>query len=91
MVTTYIDKHHVYDHIIIFSTVLDCQHKNRDVKKSDKDLILLSDSLCHEHGFSVIQYQLEITAFGSETYPLSLQSSETRCAVRNHNAEQNCE
>ncbi len=56
VVATHIDKHHVHNHIIICSTALDCQHKYRDVKKSGKDLILLSDSLCHEHGLSVIQY-----------------------------------
>ena len=56
VVATHIDKHHVHNHIIICSTASDCRHKYRDVKKSGKDLILLSDSLCHEHGLSVIQY-----------------------------------
>ena len=59
VVATHIDKHHVHNHIIISSTALDCLHKYRDVKKSGKDLILLSDSLCREHGLSVIRHPQE--------------------------------
>ena len=59
VVATHIDKHHIHNHIIICSTSLDCQHKYRDVKKSGKDLILLSDTLCREHGLSVIRYPKE--------------------------------
>ena len=42
-------------HIIICSTDLEGQHKYRDVKQSAKDLAEISDSLCREHGLSVIQ------------------------------------
>ena len=59
VVATHIDKHHIHNHIIICSTALDCQHKYRDIKKSGKDLILLSDTLCREHGLSVIRYPKE--------------------------------
>ena len=43
------------NHIIICSTDLDGQHKYRDVKQSAKDLAQISDSLCREHGLSVIE------------------------------------
>jgi len=55
VVATHIDKHHIHNHIIICSTDLDTQHKYRDVKQSAKDLAQISDSLCREHGLSVIQ------------------------------------
>ena len=55
VVATHIDKHHIHNHIIICSTDLDGQHKYRDVKQSAKDLAEISDSLCREHGLSVIQ------------------------------------
>jgi len=55
VVATHIDKHHIHNHIIICSTDLDGQHKYRDVKQSAKDLAQISDSLCREHGLSVIQ------------------------------------
>jgi phage shock protein A len=54
-VATHIDKHHIHNHIIICSTDLEGQHKYRDVKQSAKDLAQISDSLCREHGLSVIQ------------------------------------
>lgn len=55
VVATHIDKHHIHNHIIICSTDLEGQHKYRDVKQSAKDLAEISDSLCREHGLSVIQ------------------------------------
>ena len=55
VVATHIDKHHVHNHIIICSADLGGQHKYRDVKQSAKDLAQISDSLCREHGLSVIQ------------------------------------
>jgi hypothetical protein len=55
VVATHIDKHHIHNHIIICSTDLDGQHKYRDVKQSANDLAQISDSLCREHGLSVIQ------------------------------------
>ena len=55
VIATHIDKHHIHNHIIICSTDLEGQHKYRDVKQSAKDLAQISDSLCREHGLSVIQ------------------------------------
>ena len=55
VVATHIDKHHIHNHIILCSTDLEGQHKYRDVKQSAKDLAEISDSLCREHGLSVIQ------------------------------------
>ena len=55
VVATHIDKRHIHSHIIICSTDLEGQHKYRDVKQSAKNLAEISDSLCREHGLSVIQ------------------------------------
>ena len=55
VVATHIDKHHVHNHIVICSTAFDCQRKYRDVKRSAKDLVQISDALCEEHGLSVIR------------------------------------
>ena len=55
VVATHIDKHHVHNHIVICATALDCQHKYRDVKRSGKDLALLSDAVCEERQLSVIR------------------------------------
>ena len=55
VVATHIDKHHVHNHIMICSTDLECRHKYRNVKRSGKDVIMLSDMLCREHGLSVIR------------------------------------
>lgn len=55
VVATHIDKHHIHNHIILCSTDLEGQHKYRGVKQSAKDLAEISDSLCREHGLSVIQ------------------------------------
>lgn len=54
VVATHIDRHHVHNHIIMCSTMLDCTRKHRDVKRSGKDIIEMSDQLCREHGLSVI-------------------------------------
>ena len=62
VVATHIDKHHIHNHIIICSTDLEGQHKYRDVKQSAKDLAQISDSLCREHGLSVIQNPQDKTA-----------------------------
>lgn len=54
VVATHTDRHHVYNHIAICSTAIDCQHKYRDVKRSSKDLSRLSNTICEEHQLSVI-------------------------------------
>ena len=55
VVATHTDKHHVHNHIAICSIDLDCQHKYRDVIRSSKDLVKLSDMICEEHRLSVVR------------------------------------
>lgn len=55
VVATHIDKQHIHNHIILCATSLDGQQKYRDVKRSAKDLVQISDALCEENGLSVIR------------------------------------
>lgn len=55
IVCTHIDRHHVHNHIIWNSTNLDCTAKFRDFKRSGKAVRLLSDTICVEHGLSIIE------------------------------------
>lgn len=55
VVATHIDKSHVHNHLIFSSVDLDGQHKFRDVKRSAKDVVAISDALCIDHGLSVIR------------------------------------
>ena len=55
VVATHIDKQHIHNHIILCATSLDGQQKYRDVKRSAKDLVQISDTLCEENGLSVIR------------------------------------
>ena len=55
IVCTHIDRHHVHNHIIWNSTNLDCTAKFRDFKRSGKAVRLLSDTICIEHGLSIIE------------------------------------
>ena len=55
VVATHIDKQHIHNHIILCATNLDGQQKYRDVKRSAKDLMQISDTLCEENGLSVIR------------------------------------
>lgn len=54
VVATHIDKQHIHNHIVFWSTALDCRHKFRDVKRSGKDIMQISDDLCRENKLSVI-------------------------------------
>ena len=54
VVATHTDKQHIHNHIIFCATSLDGQQKYRDVKRSAKDLVQISDTLCEENGLSVI-------------------------------------
>lgn len=54
VVATHIDKQHIHNHIIFCATSLDGQQKYRDVKRSAKDLVQISDALCEKNGLSVI-------------------------------------
>ena len=55
VVATHTDRHHVHNHMIICASALDGRHKYRDVKRSSKDLVQISDDLCREHGLSIIR------------------------------------
>jgi len=55
LVCTHIDKHHIHNHIIWNSTTIDCQHKFRDFLGSGRAVAKLSDIICFEHGYSVIE------------------------------------
>lgn len=55
IVCTHIDRRHVHNHIIWNSTNLDCTAKFRDFKRSGKAVRLLSDTICVEHGLSIVE------------------------------------
>lgn len=55
IVATHVDKAHIHNHIIFNSTCLDNTRKFRDFKRSGLAVSRVSDSICLEHGLSVIQ------------------------------------
>ena len=55
IVCTHIDRHHVHNHIIWNSTALSCDRKFRNFWGSTKAIRCLSDTICIEHGLSVIE------------------------------------
>ena len=55
VVATHTDRQHIHNHILICATAMDGLHKYRDVKRSSKDLVQISDDLCKEHGLSIIR------------------------------------
>ena len=55
MVSTYTDKAHIHNHIIFNSIDLDHIHKFKNFFFSGIALQRLSDILCFEHGYSIIQ------------------------------------
>lgn len=55
IVCTHTDRAHVHNHVIWNSTTLDCRNKWRDFFRSGRALRKLSDTLCVEHGLSVIE------------------------------------
>ena len=55
LVATHNDRRHVHNHIVFCSTALDCEHKFRNVYRSDRVLAELSDQICEEHKLSVIR------------------------------------
>lgn len=56
IVATHIDKSHIHNHIIWNSTTLDCTRKFRNFWGSTKAVQRLSDTLCIEHGLSIIEH-----------------------------------
>lgn len=55
LVCTHCDKLHIHSHIIFNSTSLDCKRKFRDFLGSGRAVARLSDMICLEHGFSIIE------------------------------------
>ena len=55
IVCTHVDKKHIHNHIIWNSTTLDCERKFRDFRGSAKAVRRLSDTICIENGYSVIE------------------------------------
>ena len=54
IVCTHIDHRHIHNHIIFNSVSLDCTKKFRDFLGSGKAIRRLSDTVCIENGYSVI-------------------------------------
>ena len=55
IVCTHINRRHIHNHVIWNSTTLDCSRKFRNFWNSTKAVRRLSDTLCMEHGLSVIE------------------------------------
>jgi hypothetical protein len=55
LVCTHVDKHHIHNHIIWNSTTIDCRYKFRDFLGSGRAVAKLSDIICFEHGYSIIE------------------------------------
>lgn len=55
IVTTHTDKQHIHSHIYYNSTTLDCTRKFRNFWGSSFALRRLSDRLCLENGFSIVE------------------------------------
>ena len=55
IVCTHVDKAHIHNHIIWNSTTLDCTKKFRDFLGSGRAVRRLSDTICVENGYSIIE------------------------------------
>jgi hypothetical protein len=55
IVCTHTDKEHIHNHIIWNSTALDCSQKFRNFWGSTRAVRRLSDTLCIENGFSIVE------------------------------------
>lgn len=55
IVCTHIDKEHIHNHIIWNSTTLDCKRKFRDFLRSGRAVRRLSDTICIENGYSIVE------------------------------------
>lgn len=55
IVCTHIDKAHIHNHIIWNSTSLECDRKFRNFWGSSKAVRRLSDTICIENGYSIIE------------------------------------
>ena len=55
IVCTHINRRHIHNHVIWNSTTLDCSRKFRNFWNSTKAVRRLGDTICMEHGLSVIE------------------------------------
>ncbi len=55
IVATHVDKAHIHNHIIYNSTALDCTHKFKNFFLSSFAIQRISDTVCLQHGLSVIK------------------------------------
>ena len=55
IVCTHVNRYHIHNHVIWNSTTLDCSRKFRNFWNSTKAVRRLSDTICMEHGLSVIE------------------------------------
>lgn len=55
IVATHIDKAHVHNHIVFNSTTIDCTHKFNNYKGTSEVIRDISDRLCVERGYSIIE------------------------------------
>ena len=55
IVCTHINRYHIHNNVIWNSTTLDCSRKFRNFWNSTKAVRSLSDTICMEHGLSVIE------------------------------------
>jgi hypothetical protein len=80
LVCTHVDKHHIHNHIIWNSTTIDCRHKFRDFLGSGRAVAKLSDIICFEHGYSIIEKPKRHTRnsynkwLGEQASPLTVSS-----------------
>ena len=58
VVTTHTDKKHIHNHIVFSAANLTGDHKFRDFHGSKKALARLSDMICLENGYSVIDHPM---------------------------------
>ena len=55
IVCTHVDKAHIHNHLIWNSTTLDCTKKFRDFLGSGRAVRRLSDTICVENGYSIVE------------------------------------
>ena len=59
IVATHTDKHHIHNHVIVNAVNLTCDRKFKDFLRSGKALQHLSDLICLENGYSIIEHPKE--------------------------------
>lgn len=69
IVATHTDKDHIHNHIIYNSTTIDAGHKYKNFLFSSTALRRLSDTICLEHGLSVIEAKKPSEWQKRTTYP----------------------